>query len=161
MNSETVIQKNPKFRKFPLRRCQGSRIFIPIICITSRRSGSITPLIFPTTMNCEIIFQMCWQVLSPKRKRLVELLRSQNAHLNSSSEYESLLATLGNENALAVVTGQQVGLFCGPLYTLFKTDQCDQACSGVKREISRYLNLCLCSGLKVTTMTLKNRIIFI
>jgi len=59
--------------------------------------------------------------IAPRRAKLVELLRSQNARLNSSADYEPLLENLSRENAVAVVTGQQVGLFCGPLYTLFKT----------------------------------------
>ncbi len=58
---------------------------------------------------------------NPRRAKLVELLRSQNSRLNSSSDYESALELLAKENAVCVVTGQQVGLFCGPLYTLFKT----------------------------------------
>ena len=58
---------------------------------------------------------------APKRKKLVEVLRNQNSRLNSSPGYEALLELLNKDNSLAVVTGQQVGLFCGPLYTLFKT----------------------------------------
>lgn len=58
---------------------------------------------------------------SPRRKRLVEILHRQNSRLNSCPDHEALLNQLSKENALAVVTGQQVGLFCGPLYTLFKT----------------------------------------
>ncbi len=59
--------------------------------------------------------------INPKRAKLVELLKAQNARLNGASDYEPLLELLGRENAVCVVTGQQVGLFCGPLYTLFKT----------------------------------------
>lgn len=59
--------------------------------------------------------------INPRRDRLVELLRSQNSRLNESSAYEPLLDLLGQENTVCVVTGQQVGLFLGPLYTLFKT----------------------------------------
>ncbi len=58
---------------------------------------------------------------SPKRQRLVELLREQNSRLNKSDGYENLMELLSQDNALCIVTGQQVGLFCGPLYTLLKT----------------------------------------
>jgi bacillithiol synthase len=59
--------------------------------------------------------------MNPRRAKLVDLLRSQNARLNNSPDYEHALELLSQENAVCVVTGQQVGLFCGPLYTLFKT----------------------------------------
>ncbi len=59
--------------------------------------------------------------IGPRREKLVELLRQQNARLNKSADYEGLLELLSRENAVCIVTGQQVGLFCGPLYTLFKT----------------------------------------
>jgi bacillithiol biosynthesis cysteine-adding enzyme BshC len=57
----------------------------------------------------------------PKRQRTVEILRKENARLNSCPAYESALELLSRDNAVCVVTGQQVGLFCGPLYSLFKT----------------------------------------
>ncbi len=75
---------------------------------------------------------------SPKRKKIVELLRRQNARLNNSSDYESMLATLSSENALAVVTGQQVGLFCGPLYTLFKTISAIKLASELKERFPEF-----------------------
>lgn len=59
--------------------------------------------------------------INPRRADLVELLHRQNSRLNNSTDYDGLLELLSWENAICVVTGQQVGLFCGPLYTLFKT----------------------------------------
>lgn len=56
-----------------------------------------------------------------KRKRLVQILRNQGDKLNKSSAYQAALEALSMDNALAVVTGQQVGIFTGPLYTLYKT----------------------------------------
>jgi bacillithiol biosynthesis cysteine-adding enzyme BshC len=75
---------------------------------------------------------------NPKRKKIVELLRRQNAQLNNSADYESMLATLSSENALAVVTGQQVGLFCGPLYTLFKTISAIKLASELKERFPEF-----------------------
>ncbi|MGC8653836.1 MAG: bacillithiol biosynthesis cysteine-adding enzyme BshC [Candidatus Kryptoniota bacterium] len=56
-----------------------------------------------------------------KRKSLIQLLRKQNDKLNKSLAYQSALEALSMENSLAVVTGQQVGIFTGPLYTIYKT----------------------------------------
>lgn len=73
-----------------------------------------------------------------KRKKIVELLRSQNAKLNNSPDFEFLLETLSHDNALAVVTGQQVGLFCGPLYTLFKTISAIKLATELKERFSNF-----------------------
>ncbi len=66
-------------------------------------------------------FSRVLESFQPKRKKVVEILRKQNQRLNGSPDFEAALELLGRDNAVCVVTGQQVGLFCGPLYTLFKT----------------------------------------
>src|SRR3712207_4106295 len=48
-----------------------------------------------------------------RRPALIEALRLQNSN-------ESALASLAEPGAVAVVTGQQVGLFGGPAYTVYK-----------------------------------------
>jgi bacillithiol biosynthesis cysteine-adding enzyme BshC len=73
-----------------------------------------------------------------RRKRLLEVLRGQNSKLNSSPDYERLLEHLAKDNALAVVTGQQVGLFCGPLYTLFKTISAIKLAGELKERFSEF-----------------------
>ncbi len=47
-------------------------------------------------------------------------IRAQNAALTPSSSREQHLAALAQGGAACVVTGQQVGLFLGPLYTVYK-----------------------------------------
>ncbi|HEY9164785.1 MAG TPA: bacillithiol biosynthesis cysteine-adding enzyme BshC [Candidatus Kryptonia bacterium] len=66
-------------------------------------------------------FSKVLAAFAPRRGKLVDLLRRQNSRLNSSDSYSAALDLLKKDNSLCVVTGQQVGLFCGPLYTLFKT----------------------------------------
>jgi bacillithiol synthase len=51
---------------------------------------------------------------------LVAELRRQAAELPASSARDRHLQTLGDAGATVVVTGQQTGLFLGPLYTLHK-----------------------------------------
>jgi len=51
------------------------------------------------------------------RDGLVDVLEDQNSIWNGPT---SLLSQLRNPEALAVVTGQQVGIFGGPLYSLYK-----------------------------------------
>ena len=50
------------------------------------------------------------------RRVLVDVLEEQNANWGN----EGLVSQLHNPDTLAVVTGQQVGIFGGPLYTLYK-----------------------------------------
>ena len=54
------------------------------------------------------------------RSDLVEILGQQNATWGAPRAVQAHLEELGQPGALAVVTGQQTGLFGGPLYTLYK-----------------------------------------
>jgi bacillithiol biosynthesis cysteine-adding enzyme BshC len=54
------------------------------------------------------------------RRDLVEILGEQNAAWGAPRAVQAHLEQLGQPGALAVVTGQQTGLFGGPLYTLYK-----------------------------------------
>jgi len=83
-------------------------------------------------------FALALDDFAPKRKKLLEVLRNQNSRLNKCIEYEILLDILEKDNALAVVTGQQVGLFCGPLYTLFKTISAIKLAAEFKQKFSEF-----------------------
>jgi bacillithiol biosynthesis cysteine-adding enzyme BshC len=60
------------------------------------------------------------QVGRPYNHELVSILREQNESYSCSRQTLKNLETLAGGKALAVVTGQQVGLFSGPLYTIYK-----------------------------------------
>ncbi len=75
---------------------------------------------------------------NPKRKSAVEILRKQNLRLNSSPDFEPLLELLAQDNTVCIVTGQQVGLFCGPLYTLFKTISAIKLASELKERFPEF-----------------------
>jgi bacillithiol biosynthesis cysteine-adding enzyme BshC len=83
-------------------------------------------------------FTLALSNFATKRKKLVEVLRNQNSRLNNSPNYENMLELLSRDNALAVVTGQQVGLFCGPLYTLFKTVSAIKLAAELKERFSEF-----------------------
>jgi bacillithiol biosynthesis cysteine-adding enzyme BshC len=58
---------------------------------------------------------------SPDRKTLVAVLRDQNIAFGAGPATLAAAGLLAHPTTFAVVTGQQVSLFGGPLYTLYKT----------------------------------------
>lgn len=69
------------------------------------------------------------------RASLVEALRAFHAHIGASAAQNRALERLAQPDALAVVTGQQAGLFTGPLYSVAKA----LTAIGVARELERRL----------------------
>jgi bacillithiol biosynthesis cysteine-adding enzyme BshC len=55
-----------------------------------------------------------------ERKRLSEVLYEQNRRYGSGEKTFDNIELLNNPDTLVVFTGQQIGLFTGPLYTLYK-----------------------------------------
>jgi len=54
------------------------------------------------------------------RQRLAEILQAQNEKLGCSSQTLANIELLKRPDTLAVITGQQVGLFTGPLFAIYK-----------------------------------------
>ena len=63
------------------------------------------------------------KVLSKQKNRstLVRVLTEQNKQHHCGIRTLENIDLLGNENTVAIVTGQQVGICSGPLYTIYKT----------------------------------------
>src|SRR5437879_3368749 len=71
------------------------------------------------------------------RLKLCEILQDQNRSYGAGSRTLENLARLKDKDCFAVVTGQQVGLFTGPAYTIYKALTAIKlathyACRGVK-----------------------------
>ncbi|MBU0474544.1 MAG: bacillithiol biosynthesis cysteine-adding enzyme BshC [Bacteroidetes bacterium] len=57
----------------------------------------------------------------PHQKEVSKIIREQYSNCNISKQTESNITSLASNKTFAVVTGQQVSLFGGPMYTIFKT----------------------------------------
>ncbi|MCG8342816.1 MAG: bacillithiol biosynthesis cysteine-adding enzyme BshC [Chlorobiales bacterium] len=55
-----------------------------------------------------------------RRKELVELLVRQNREFGTAEKHVTSIERLGSNHCMLVVTGQQPGLFTGPLYSVYK-----------------------------------------
>src|SRR5689334_18384770 len=54
------------------------------------------------------------------RRRLCEILADQNRRFNAGPKTFESIELLARQDTVAVLTGQQAGLFTGPLYTIYK-----------------------------------------
>jgi bacillithiol synthase len=71
---------------------------------------------------------------SRRRDALVEVLHSQQGRRHAPAEAQAAAALLADPTSVAVVTGQQAGLFGGPLFTLLKALTAIQLAERVRAE---------------------------
>lgn len=57
----------------------------------------------------------------PHRKEISKIIKKQYSNYKISKQTESNISSLASEKTFAIITGQQVSLFGGPLYTIYKT----------------------------------------
>jgi bacillithiol biosynthesis cysteine-adding enzyme BshC len=74
------------------------------------------------------------QAFPRDRQRLVEMISAQQARRGAPVESRAAAARLADPATVAVVTGQQAGLFGGPLYTLLKALTAVSVAERVTRE---------------------------
>lgn len=72
------------------------------------------------------------------RSTLVKILTEQNKSLLCSVTTLANIDLLYNENCFAVVTGQQIGILTGPLYTIYKLITCIKLSETLKAEYPAY-----------------------
>lgn len=72
------------------------------------------------------------------RAELANILIRQNKFFNSADKTYENLESLKDENTFAVVTGQQVGILSGPLYTIYKALNTIQLAEKLSKELPDY-----------------------
>lgn len=68
------------------------------------------------------------------REKIGDIISNQYENRPASSKTEDNICYLKEENTFTVVTGQQLGLFGGPLYTLYKTITTIKLCENLKKD---------------------------
>lgn len=87
----------------------------------------------PTLENLEHAAKDILANLQFPRAEIASILRRQNESFGSDSETMRNIDSLEEPNCVAVLTGQQVGLFTGPLYTIYKALTAIQIAEELKR----------------------------
>lgn len=71
------------------------------------------------------------------RARLADILLDYNRQTGCSAATEANIAKLRDNSAVAVLCGQQAGLFSGPLYTVFKAAAAVKRAARLEKELER------------------------
>lgn len=74
----------------------------------------------------------------PHREAVINIVKKQYENLNPSKQTEVNLDLLSSNKTFAVVTGQQLGVLGGPLYTFYKTITAIKLCRSLKEKFEGY-----------------------
>ena len=69
---------------------------------------------------------------------LYDILKQQNVSFGGNEKTATNIELLDNDNTFAVVTGQQVGLYTGPVYTILKSLTTIKLAENLKRRFPNY-----------------------
>ncbi len=83
-------------------------------------------------------FQKLAEQERPHRALLSEILMTQYHGQKISKQTSANIDALASPKTIAVVTGQQLGIFGGPLYTIYKTITAIKLCSYLKDNFEEY-----------------------
>jgi bacillithiol biosynthesis cysteine-adding enzyme BshC len=112
------------FNKLP----NFSQLFLDYVSIDGEKNGTTKKFFFADFKDKEEIFKVIDDKLHNynanryfDKNTLIDILKRQNMSFGGNENTASNIELLKNENTFAVVTGQQVGLYTGSLYTILKT----------------------------------------
>ncbi len=83
-------------------------------------------------------FQHLTEKERPHRDKFADIIKEQYATLKPSKQTQANIEALHSPKTIAVITGQQLGLFGGPLYTIYKTITAIKLCSYLKEKYDGY-----------------------
>ncbi|MFC2139294.1 bacillithiol biosynthesis cysteine-adding enzyme BshC [Bacteroidota bacterium] len=88
--------------------------------------------------NYGYIFERVSTERLSKREEVTSIIRNQYKRFSPSKKTQYNIDLLKSENTLAVVTGQQLGIFGGPLYTFYKIITTIKLCKYLKENHDKY-----------------------
>ena len=74
----------------------------------------------------------------PHRQEIFRIIKNQYADLKPSKQTEVNIELLSSNKTFAVTTGQQLGIFGGPLYTFYKAITAVKLCKSLKEKFEGY-----------------------
>jgi bacillithiol synthase len=74
----------------------------------------------------------------PHREKLTEIIRQQYSNQKISKQTQFNIDALNSNKTVAIITGQQLGLLGGPLYTVYKTLTAIKLCNYLKEKFDDY-----------------------
>ncbi|MEW6507303.1 MAG: bacillithiol biosynthesis cysteine-adding enzyme BshC [Bacteroidota bacterium] len=86
----------------------------------------------------EELFELLTGQERPHRNELTEAIKIQYSNFKISKQTQTNIEALKSPNTIAVVTGQQLGLFGGPLYTIYKSITAIKLASYLKDKFEGY-----------------------
>ena len=93
---------------------------------------------FRNTEYFKVIFEQLANTNRPHKNSLIEIIKKQYVPYEPSKQTEYNIELLKSEKTLAVVTGQQLGIFGGPLYTFYKIITAIKLCKHLKEQHDEY-----------------------
>jgi bacillithiol synthase len=85
-----------------------------------------------------VLFKLLSEQERDHRSSLPGIIKNQYGQFQLSKDTQKNIELLASPKTIAVVTGQQLGLFGGPLYTIYKTITAIKLCSFLKEKFDEY-----------------------
>lgn len=84
------------------------------------------------------LFQKLSEKERPHRGQIYEIIKAQYSGLISSKKTLHNIELLNSNKTIVVATGQQLGIFGGPLYTIYKSITAIKLCNNLKEQFDGY-----------------------
>jgi len=114
-----------------------SRLFLDYV-YNYEQVKNFYPFDFRKANNYPSLFYKVLKTRKVKNEEISEIIELQNKEYKLSPLTKRNIELLRQSNTIAVVTGQQVGIFSGPLYTIYKAITVIKLCESLKEKFDEF-----------------------